>query len=1065
MDDKKRSNDELVDEILQEAHALRNRAAQKAASSNSPIKEPDMPSPASGEPVPPPPAREEPSSPGKDAPWKKLFGHRPKRFREESADEAEDVYYGMPLKPIEEYQQGFDDTAKQQSAAPLENNPTAPYSFLFDDAPESDLDEEIASRFRELHDERRRKAQEAMSAGPKATPTVEFGVVRPLPKKTGIDHDKEIFSVSPGAQVHMEPTSPTTETAASDFPIETSPSIPPEKPEPSSNQAAIPPESPPSESEFSVEDILEEVRNREHDSVPTQNPTETKSESETKPISIETEAPASQTVDESPDLQSDSPAEEPSPSPKEIDVSEKAKAEVPSSAQPEKNEDVPENEKEPAPEPELKVLPLPVKKEPPRKPPVTPPQPKKFSGSEDESQNPFVDETPRRPKMPQKAREGPSYAPHLKPVHLMDLDVLDFALREESRYYEEQMRKKEEAEAERRKKHSLKMKRKKALQKGFALKGEEPQEESAQEVQTPEEELDDFNAPSDAPSVSHDLRASMRELMLRVLVTGLCTGLLGLFGLIGEFQGLFGWQFSKEAAAITYMVLNLIFLLICMGVCFRMILSGLKSLLRFQATSDSGLALAAVAALMQSVYACFCPDEIMSGSLHLYSVLASGALFLNAVGKLVMIRRIWINFRFVSSRETKYAVQLYDDYNTSLKLAKDCVLDSPAIAYQQKTGFLSRFLQNSYEADPLETGSQTLAPIGFIASLALCIAVLIISHSASEALSAFTASACICVPFTGLLGGNLLLRRLAVLGKKFGSMAIGYPAVDKFSSVNAVMLDARDLFPKGTILLSGIKTFGNQRIDEAIMEATALMCAAGGPLVSVFDQIIKTRREILPRVDKPIYEDGRGVTGWVAGHRVLIGNRDLLVAHHIDPPSHEDEGKLTAGGKKAAYLAIGGQLVAMFILTYRADPHRSRELQRMEINGISLIIRTCDPNITESFVASAFGLDPHSVRVLPDSLGSEFVRVTEKQSDRTPALLATRGRSVSMIRMLCACIRTRSNLTLAAVMQSVSVILGFVLVAFLACYSGLQQLSTLSLILYEAFWVLVILFFPRLHKP
>lgn len=155
----------------------------------------------------------------------------------------------------------------------------------------------------------------------------------------------------------------------------------------------------------------------------------------------------------------------------------------------------------------------------------------------------------------------------------------------------------------------------------------------------------------------------------------------------------------------------------------------------------------------------------------------------------------------------------------------------------------------------------------------------------------------------------------------------------------------------------------------------------------------------------------------------------------------------------------------MFILSYRADPHRSRELQRMEINGISLIVRTCDPNITGNFVASAFGLDSHSVRILPDSLGNEFVRVTEQNPERAPALLATRGRSVSMIRILCACIRTRSNLTLAAVMQSVAVILGFVLVAFLACYSGLQQLSTLSLILYEAFWVLVILFFPRLHKP
>lgn len=1035
MDDKKRSNDELVDEILQEAQALRNRsAAHRAQAASFPVKEPVTP-PETGEPVPPPPAREEPPSHRREAPWKKLFGHRPKRFREETADEAEDVYYGLPLKPIEKYQQGFDDSDKQDSA-PSENDSSPVYPFLhnYNDAPEPELDEEIANRFRELHDERRRKAQEAASANPKTSPTVEFGVVHPLPKKTGIDHGEEIFSVSPDAPIHT-PDLSEEEKGTAPAPIFTddSPAIPVES-TPLPTQENKPEMETTSQNAISVDDTLEESQNHEQ---------ETSSAAAQEKSEVSPEKPAEKTHDKVSAVVTEKPEEKTAPQHVEKDDEEEKKAGTP----------------------ELKVLPLPEKKAPPKQAPVPPSQPKNAFNSDDGSQNPFVDETPRRPKMPQKAREGPSYAPHLKPVHLMDLDVLDFALREESRYYEEQMRKKEEAEAERRKKHNLKMKKKKALQKGFALKGDEPQEEALPEQPIPEEELDDFNAPSDAPSVSHDLRASMRELMLRVLVTGLCTGLLGLFGLMGEFQGLFGWQFSKEAAAITYMILNLIFLLLCMGICFRMILSGLQSLFRFQATSDSGLALAAAAALIQSIYACFCPDEIMSGSLHLYSVLASGALFLNSLGKLVMIRRIWINFRFVSSREAKYAVQLYDDYNTSLKLAKDCVLDSPAIAYQQKTGFLSRFLQSSYEPDPLETGSQTMAPIGLIASLALCVACLIISHSVFEALSAFTAAACICVPFTGLLGGNILLRRLAVLGKKFGAMAVGFPAVEKFSSVNAVMLDARDLFPKGTIILSGIKTFGNQRIDEAIIEATALMCAAGGPLVSVFDQIIKTRREILPRVDKPIYEDGRGVTGWVAGHRVLIGNRDLLVAHHIDPPSHEDEGKLTAGGKKAAYLAIGGQLVAMFILSYRADPHRSRELQRMEINGISLIVRTCDPNITGNFVASAFGLDSHSVRILPDSLGNEFVRVTEQNPERAPALLATRGRSVSMIRILCACIRTRSNLTLAAVMQSVAVILGFVLVAFLACYSGLQQLSTLSLILYEAFWVLVILFFPRLHKP
>ncbi len=77
-----------------------------------------------------------------------------------------------------------------------------------------------------------------------------------------------------------------------------------------------------------------------------------------------------------------------------------------------------------------------------------------------------------------------------------------------------------------------------------------------------------------------------------------------------------------------------------------------------------------------------------------------------------MLRRIHSNFRFVSSREQKYAARVFDDYNTSLKMAGSSVISQPAIAYQQKAGFLKRFLQISYEPDPAETSSQVLAPVG-----------------------------------------------------------------------------------------------------------------------------------------------------------------------------------------------------------------------------------------------------------------------------------------------------------------------------------------------------------------
>ena len=1111
MDDKKRSNDELVDQILREAHSLRETKElpeKKAGTSEAWLDELlglTNPDPTSGTPVKEPgrpeAPRTDPAEPGR----KRLFGHR-KRHLAEEPEEIEDVYYGLPMKPIEEFQKELDEASSEEDTQ--EESPT----FDPEDIAGEELDEEIASRFRELHEERRRRVQEALNR-PAPRHAASAGFLRPLPKKSGIDHGEEIFSVTPGAQVHNhdleEEDGPVTLSVESILEevhrrSKSEHSVPENTATSSKAEKVQQPEQTPQKTEEKKEHLQKENKSGVFEWLLEEEKKFEESQKESEPEEIHTEKPGAESdsgvftwlesakLSDPPQVEEKTaPKPEPAPQVEEKaapkpepapQVEEKAAPKPEPAPQVEekaapKPEPAPQVEEKPVPKPEAapqveekpepKSQPFPQaeKKMPVRRAPEQKTARSQKAQTPDEIDNPFVDQTPRQPKMPREAREGPSYAPHTKPVHLMDLDVLDFALREEARYYEEKVRREKEAEAERRKKKYLKLRKQKAMKKGFVLNGEEPENDPHEEVEEISEELEDFNAPSDAPSVAHDLRANMRELLLRVMVTGLCTGLLGLFGLLGEFQPLFLWEVSREITTGAYIVLNLIFLLLSVGFCYQMVWNGLKALFRFRANSDSGVALAAAAAVLQSFYACFVSDSIMSGSLHLYSVLASGALLLNSLGKLMMIRRIWLNFRFVSSRETKYAVQLYDDYNTSLKLAKGCVADSPVIAYQQKAGFFTRFLQLSYESDPLENNSQTLAPLGFVASLVLCIVSLVLTRDVAQALSAFTACACVCVPFTGLLGGNVLLHRLAALGKKCGAMVVGYPAVERFSNANAVMLDARELFPRGTILLNGIKTFGNQRIDEAIMDATALMCAAGGPLVSVFDQIVKTRREVLPRVDKPVYEDGRGITGWVSGHRVLIGNRDLLAAHQINPPSHDYEEKYTVGGKKAAYLAIGGQLVAMFILSYHPDSHRARELQRMEANGISLIVRTCDPNISNSFLANAFGLDPHSVRILPDVLGEEFLRVSEEFSPKAAALLATRGRAVSMIRMISACVRTHSNLIMATVMQTMGVIIGFVLAAFLVCTTGQHQLTTLTLIIYEVFWIFVILFVPRLHKP
>lgn len=579
-------------------------------------------------------------------------------------------------------------------------------------------------------------------------------------------------------------------------------------------------------------------------------------------------------------------------------------------------------------------------------------------------------------------------------------------------------------------------------------------------------ELEDYEKPEDAEAILQDLGAKRRTLLLRTAVTGLSLLLMLLFGLISEYSGVLPAAIPYYLLTEPYLILELIFLVLAAGFSWPVLWNGVRGLFRLQANSDSGAAVAAVASIVQTAALLFAADRVESAAVHLYAPLAVLALLLNALGKLSMVRRVTRNFKFVSSKDPKYAVHLFEDHNTALQMGRGCVAGTPVAAYQSKTKFLRHFLRISYLPDPCEQNSQVIAPIGVVASLILCVATLLLFRDGMAALTAFTAACCVCTPMVNQLCVNLPLAQVSRIAARGGAMLSGYQALDTFSDTNAVLLDARDLFPKSNVILSGIKTFGDQHIDDAILEAAALLGEVGGTLSEIFEQVIQNRRDLLPRVENFTYEDGRGIVGWVSGHRLLVGNRELLKAYKIAPPSRDYEEKYGASGKQVLYLASGGQLMAMFLIAYQPDRRRTAELCRLEDDGVAFLVRTCDPNITPKLVARSFQIDEKSVAVLPERLGKVYVETCEKDAAASaPAWMATKGRPAAMMRLLAACIRQRGNISLAVALQNVAVALGFVLVAFLACYSGLGKLNTLFLLLYELFWTLAIVLLPKLRRP
>jgi hypothetical protein len=198
------------------------------------------------------------------------------------------------------------------------------------------------------------------------------------------------------------------------------------------------------------------------------------------------------------------------------------------------------------------------------------------------------------------------------------------------------------------------------------------------------------------------------------------------------------------------------------------------------------------------------------------------------------------------------------------------------------------------------------------------------------------------------------------------------------------------------------------------MDAAAVSIAAGGPLATVFRGIITDRVDILQEVDTLVYEQDMGVSGWVGGRRVLVGNRLLLKNHGVDVPSNAYEERYAVDGRKLVYLSTAGELSAMFVISYLCDEELSDRLKTLSHCRMDLLIHSCDPNVTEDLVCETLDLDNYRVAVMDAQASRAYVGL-EAQTEEEEALLATDGRLTSTVAALSGCFGMRMRYAVARI--------------------------------------------------
>ena len=585
------------------------------------------------------------------------------------------------------------------------------------------------------------------------------------------------------------------------------------------------------------------------------------------------------------------------------------------------------------------------------------------------------------------------------------------------------------------------------------------------EVHSSPIDYSEYNSTSDKHDVQTDIAKVKLWLFIRIAATFILAIVLFMFTIWGKYEiPLLPSALEPVPETMrAYMIACTVIAILIALVNSSAVGGGLIGLFRLQANSDTLPACAVLAAVGQGVVGTLNPDAVDPSKFNLYFIAAAVIMLFNGFGKILMVNRIMSNFRTISSDIPKKALLNVRSDDFCHEFFKSEVR-RPAIAYCVKSGFLTDFLGLSY-SDRYDVGiNRIVAPACLGASVVVGILTYFLAGSAISAISSLAAVLCICATLSSTFIENVPLGGLAKKLEPMGGMVSGIKAVDGFCDTKAVVLTENDLFPAGNVTVSGIKAF-SQRIDEAIVDAASVLCAMDGALGFVFLDMIGGNRKLLKQVDNIVFENDMGVSAWVDGRRVLIGNRKLMMNHGIALPGEaavQKPGQLSHDSEPL-FLSSSGEASAQFSVSYRIDEDLAVELDHFGTLGRLLIVYTTDANITAEKIWELYGYPLELIRVLPSEMHPAYQDMS-KPRDKAPAQIAYTGNAAAIVKAIVSCISVKSSIVLATVIQLSGVVLGYAFVTYMAFMGTISALNVMGIIAYQLFWFAAIFIVQKVRQ-
>jgi len=192
-------------------------------------------------------------------------------------------------------------------------------------------------------------------------------------------------------------------------------------------------------------------------------------------------------------------------------------------------------------------------------------------------------------------------------------------------------------------------------------------------------------------------------------------------------------------------------------------------------------------------------------------------------------------------------------------------------------------------------------------------------------------------------------------------------SLEMASKLTAIVFDKTGTITEGKPQVTDLANLSELSDDELLALAGAAELHSEHFLGKA---IVAHARDLALDLDEPAAfqsEPGRGVRALIAGRTLFIGNRQWLEEQSIATGAAEKiAAALGKQGKTPVYMALDGQLAAVFGIADKARPNAKQAIAQLHAMGVKTLMATGDVPTAAHYIAGLVGIDEVVAQARPE---------------------------------------------------------------------------------------------------